>query len=62
MFKIVCLTFTAILGGATLAQAQTTYHYGPTGGSQGSSTTSGNTTYHYGPTGGSQGTSTRYRR
>ena len=38
MFKIACLAFAAILGGATLAQAQTTYYYGPTGGSQGSAT------------------------
>ena len=64
MFKIACLTFAAILGGATLAQAQTygntTYHSGP-GGFQGTSTTYGNTTYHNGP-GGFQGTSTHYRR
>ena len=59
MFKIACLTFAAILGGATLAQAQTTYYYGSTGGSQGSSTTSGNTTYYYGSNGGSQGSATR---
>ena len=60
MFKIACLSFAAILGGATLAQAQSTTrsYYGPSGGYQGSSTTTGNNTMYYGPSGSYQGDST----